>query len=345
LVSYEREGTNAYFGYTLDPGRELDGVTLNGRDDGQFVLGGRRTVNDAVTVFGENTYDMFGRRTALTSTYGVEYKANALLALSGSLEVGRVADPVDGDFDRTGLSFGAAYDDDAGLTAKARLELRRDRGLQGGVNRDADTLVFTGNFAYEIDEERRWIGTVDLADTDAETSSTLSGEFAKVTLGYAYRPVNDDRLNVLARYTYLYDMYGQRVDGTDQPGPRQRSHVFSVDATYDVNPRWTLGGKLGFRLGETSPDDVTPLAQNDAALVVINARYHLTFQWDLLVEGRYLTARQAGLDEVGVLATAYRQFGQNFMVGVGYNFGSFSDDLTDLTTDDQGIFLNVIAQF
>ncbi len=345
LMSYEREGTNAYFGYTLDPGRELDGVTLNGRDDGQFVLGGRRAVSDAVTVFGENTYDMFGRRTTLTSTYGVDYKANALLALSGSLEVGRVADPVDGDFDRTGLSFGAAYDDDAGLTAKARLELRRDRGLQSGVNRDADTLVFTGNFAYEIDEERRWIGTVDLADTDAETSSTLSGEFAKVTLGYAYRPVNDDRLNVLARYTYLYDMYGQRVDGTDEPGPRQRSHVFSVDATYDVGPRWTLGGKVGFRLGETSPDDATPLQRNDAALVVVNARYHLTFQWDLLVEGRYLTARQAGLDEVGVLATAYRQFGQNFMVGVGYNFGSFSDDLTDLTTDDQGVFLNVIAQF
>ncbi|MFM2389552.1 MAG: hypothetical protein RLZZ437_1107 [Pseudomonadota bacterium] len=345
LVSYEREGANAYFGYTLDPGRELDGVTLNGRDEGQFVLGGRRTVNDAVTVFGENTYDMFGRRTSLTSTYGVDYKVNALLALSASAELGRVTDSVDGDFDRTGLSFGAAYDDDAGLTAKARLELRRDRGVQSGSSRDADTLLFTGNFAYEVSPERRWIGTVDLADTDAETSSTLSGEYARVTLGYAYRPINDDRLNVLARYTYLYDMYGQRVDGTDDPGPRQRSHVFSVDATYDVNARWTLGGKLGFRLGETSPDDATPLQQNDAALAVLNARYHLTFQWDLLVEGRYLTARQAGLDEVGVLATAYRQFGENFSVGVGYNFGSFSDDLTDLTTDDEGIFLNVIAQF
>lgn len=345
LVSYEREGSNAYFGYSLDPGRELDGVTLNGRDEGQFVLGGRRSVNNAVTVFGENTYDVLGRRTSLTSTYGVEYKASALLALSGGVEVGRVTDEETGDFDRTGLSFGADYDDDAGLTAKARLELRRDRGVQGGTSRDADTALFTGSFAYQVDDARRWIGTVDLADTDAETSSTLSGEYARVTLGYAYRPVNDDRLNVLARYTYLYDMYGQRVDGTDTPGSRQRSHVFSVDATYDVNARWTLGGKLAFRLGETSPDDATPLQRNDAALAVVNARYHLTFQWDLLVEGRYLTARQAGFDEVGVLVTAYRQFGQNFMVGVGYNFGSFSDDLTDLTNDDQGIFLNIIAQF
>lgn len=345
LISYERDGTNAYFGYTLDPGRELDGVTLNGRDKGQFVLGGRRPVGDAVTVFGENTYDMLGRRTSLTSTYGVEYKASALLALSGGIEAGRVSDDVEGDFDRTGLSFGVAYDNDVGLTAKGRLELRRDRGVQSGTTRDADTILFTGDLSYEADPSRRWLATVDLARTTAETVSTLSGDYAKVTLGYAYRPINDDRLNVLARYTFLYDMYGQRVDGTDVAGPRQRSHVFSVDATYDANARWTLGGKLGFRLSESSPDDTIPLQQNDAVLLVANARYHLTYQWDVLIEGRYLTTRQAGFSDFGVLATAYRHVGDNLMVGVGYNFASFSDDLTDLTTDDQGIFLNVIAQF
>lgn len=345
LLRYEAGETNAYFGYTLDPGRELDGVTINGRDAGQFVLGGSRPISDAVTVFGENTYDMFGRRRALTSTYGVEYKASTLLAFTVGVDVGRVQDDVTGDFDRTGLSLGMVYDDDAGLTAKARLELRRDRGVTTGTVRDSDTVLFTGNLEYKVDDARRWIGSIDLADTNTDNATTLSGEYAKATLGYAYRPVDNDRLNLLARYTLLYDMYGQRVDGTDEPGPRQSSHVFSIDATYDVNPQWTLGGKLGVRLGKTSPDDTTPLQRNDAVLAVINARYHLTFKWDLLIEGRYLTARQAGFDEFGVQATAYRHFGDNLLGGVGYNFGSFSDDLTDLTTDDQGIFLNMIAQF
>lgn len=345
LVSYENEGSTAYFGYTLNPGRELDGVTLNGRDKGQFVLGGRRPVGDAVTVFGENTYDMFGRRTSLTSTYGVEYKATSFLALSGGIEVGRVQDPTEGDFDRQGLSFGASYANETGLSAKARLELRRDRGVQSGTDRDADTLLFTGNMTYEVDPARRWLATVDIAQTNTDTSTTLTGDYAKATLGYAYRPVNDDRWNILARYTYLSDMYGQKVDGTDKSGPRQKSHVFSIDATYEANARWTLGAKLGYRLGESAPDDVTPLQQNDAMLAVLNARYHLTSKWDVLVEGRYLSARQAGIDEFGVLGTVYRHVGDNFMVGVGYNFGQFSDDLTDLTTDDAGIFLNVIAQF
>jgi hypothetical protein len=32
-------------------------------------------------------------------------------------------------------------------------------------------------------------------------------------------------------------------------------------------------------------------------------------------------------------------------LGAGYNFGSFSDDLTDLTRDDRGLFLNITASF
>ena len=78
---------------------------------------------------------------------------------------------------------------------------------------------------------------------------------------------------------------------------------------------------------------------------MLNARYHLTHKWDLLLEGRYLEARQSGITEAGVLATAYRQFGPNVMLGLGYNFGNISDDLIDLTTDDEGIFLNLVTQF
>ena len=344
LINYENEGSTAYFGYTLDPARELNGVTLNGRDNGQFVLGGRRDISESTTIYGENTYDLFGRHRSLTSTYGVDYTANKALTLSGSLELGRVEDPVD-DFDRRALSLGMTYQNEAGLQAKARLELRQDRGTAAGSSRDADTILFGLDAAYTVNPSARWLLSFDAADTKTDGSSVLSGEYAKASIGYALRPVDDDRFNMLVKYTYLYDMYGQRIDGSDQPGPRQQSHVFSLDATYDVSQQWTLGGKLGFRLGTSSPDSVLPLVQNDAALVVLNARYHLTNQWDVLLEGRALQAPQAGVSEFGALATVYRQVGQNVMVGLGYNFGSFSDDLNDLTQDDQGLFLNLVAKF
>jgi hypothetical protein len=33
------------------------------------------------------------------------------------------------------------------------------------------------------------------------------------------------------------------------------------------------------------------------------------------------------------------------MIGGSYNFGEFSDDLTDLVADDQGAEINLIAKF
>jgi len=161
----------------------------------------------------------------------------------------------------------------------------------------------------------------------------------------AYRPAVDDRLNVLARYRYLKDEFGQRVDGLDEQGPRQRSHVASVDATYAVNHNWTLGGKLGFRLSETAQTAEADFEQNDAWLAVASARYHLVNEWDALVELRNFALVQAETNEVSVLAAGYKQINKNVSLGVGYNFGSFSDDLTDLVEDDQGAFINLVASF
>jgi hypothetical protein len=46
-----------------------------------------------------------------------------------------------------------------------------------------------------------------------------------------------------------------------------------------------------------------------------------------------------------VLAAVYRQLGDNFKIGVGYNFGHFSDDLSKIGVDEQGVFINAIGKF
>jgi hypothetical protein len=43
----------------------------------------------------------------------------------------------------------------------------------------------------------------------------------------------------------------------------------------------------------------------------------------------------------GVLATVSRYLGDHLKVGLGYNFTDFSADLTELSFDHQGVFLNV----
>ena len=46
----------------------------------------------------------------------------------------------------------------------------------------------------------------------------------------------------------------------------------------------------------------------------------------------------------GVLVALYRHLGKHIKLGAGYNFTDFSDDLTDLDYDHQGLFINLIGK-
>ena len=54
---------------------------------------------------------------------------------------------------------------------------------------------------------------------------------------------------------------------------------------------------------------------------------------------------EADSSDLGALIAIYLHIGDHMKFGVGYNLGRFSDDLSDLTYDDQGVFLNVIGKF
>lgn len=118
-----------------------------------------------------------------------------------------------------------------------------------------------------------------------------------------------------------------------------------MNAIYDIDEHWSLGGKLGYRSAETSPDETSEFAQNDAYLLAGSVTYHLVHEWDAMFEVRNFTTVQSETSETSVLAAGYRHFGNNLKLGIGYNFGSFSDDLTDLVQDDQGAFINLVAKF
>lgn len=345
LASYsEGAGGTRYAGYQLDQGRTLSGLDLDGKDRGQFVVGGRDQVAANVAIFGENTYDIFGNARSLTAAYGLTYIPTDALSTTVAFETGRIDDGDQNDFDRNAISVGLQYTTDR-VEAQGRLEYRTDDGLRAGQDLRSDTVLFTTDLAYRIDVDQRIVMSVDLAQSDTDESDILNGNYADVVLGYAYRPAVGDRLNVLARYRYLHDEFGQRVDGVDEKGPRQRSHVTSIDATYALNPHWTLGGKLGLRLSETAQTAASTYEQNDAWLAVASARYHLVNEWDALIELRSFNLVQAETKRTSALAAGYKQINQNVSLGIGYNFGEFSDDLTDLVEDDQGAFINIVASF
>ena len=169
-------------------------------------------------------------------------------------------------------------------------------------------------------------------------------------MGYAYRPVDNDRLNALFKYTYFYNVpSADQESGQDSGGDSgiiQRSHIGALDVMYDLTSRWTVGGKYAYRLGQVAMDREDPeFFDSRAHLYVLRADWHFIHRWDLLIEGRHLDLPDAQDSRSGVLLGLYCHFGNNIKMGVGYNFSDFSDDLTQLDYRHQGLFINLIGKY
>ena len=109
--------------------------------------------------------------------------------------------------------------------------------------------------------------------------------------------------------------------------------------------RWSLGGKYAYRLGQISQDRVNPeFFDSRASLYVLRADWHVIRKWDAVVEGRMLDLVDAQDSRSGMLTALYRHMGDHVKLGVGYNFTDFSDDLTDLSYDHQGAFINLVSK-
>jgi hypothetical protein len=156
--------------------------------------------------------------------------------------------------------------------------------------------------------------------------------------------VRHDRLNTLLKYTYFFN-----VPSTDQVTLQntaaefiQKSHVAAADVMYDLTPRWSVGGKYAYRLGRVSLDREDPeFFDNSAHLYVVRADWRFRDNWEFLMETRMLDMPDLSDRRSGALFSVSRAVGKHFKVGAGYNFTDFSDDLTDLSYDHQGMFLNL----
>ena len=354
LLSYEPVAADRYYiGYALDPDSWADKDFLSGgstEDLGGIIAGVKHGYSERLSVYAETKYDLWDIQPSLTQVYGVSYTPTPVWKLGGAVEAGTVwGDSADdgfqqGDFQRTAVSLTLAYSPDEKMSAAVKGEVRVDNSDDNSD--DLTAYYFAARFNHAINPDWRFVATADAVISDA-SESTRDGDYVEASIGYAYRPVADDRLNALVKYTYLYDLPGPdqvTFDGSAD-GPSQRSNIFSLDASYDVTEMLTLGGKYGVRIGEIqqrSGED--GWESSSAQIAIIRADLHVVRNWDVLVEGRSLWENTADSAQLGAVAAVYRQISDNFEVGVGYNFGRYSDDLADLTANDQGFFINAVGK-
>lgn len=339
------DASTAYMTYALDP--DATDVLARG-GQGVLVSGARTRFSDAVSVFGEERLRHGGGYGGLTHAFGLDFVPVKDWKTGLAFETGTLTDVNAGDTKRTAASVSLGYTTDP-MTYAGKLEYRKDQTSTASADTDRNTWLFNNAFGMKTSKDWRYIGKLNGSWSDSSSGDFYDGNYLESITAFAYRPVDNDRLNALFKYEYLYDMpsAGQLTSSGVTPDFAQLSEVLSADADYDVLPWLTLGGKYALRKSmlRDSRDTSAAWFDSNAQLMIGRLDLHLNKSWDVVGEGRLLQNLTAEDRKSGALVAIYRHINENIMIGGGYNFTDFSDNITDLSYKSRGAFFNVVGKF
>ena len=325
-----RENSTSYLNYVTEDGPlARSGVTL----------GQRTNITDRLRVYSEHRFDRSARANVEGDSYGIAYDFSEKWTLEADLLQSDDESDV-ATTNREAISFGSRYRTD-GMTMVNRLELRQEES-EGAVDREQ--WVLTNRLNMKLSTDWRMLVKADFAETDNRYSTSLESRYGEFDLGFAYRPVDNNRFNGLAMISYLYDL-----DPSTQTGGLymdEKGLVVSLEGMYQLSHRFKLGAKYAEKQSEIRMDrSAGDFVEANTRLGIIRGRVHLVNRIDGLIEYRQLEVKEFNDKKQGWLLGLDLQLSDNMSIGVGYNFTDFNDRLTQLSYESKGWFLNASAYF
>jgi uncharacterized repeat protein (TIGR01451 family) len=324
------EGQELYGSYTVDPDR-TDG------ERNLLTLGQRRAFGNRLAMFTESQFGKEDRYASAGHVFGMEFDGIKEWRISGTMQFSENTSD-DLQFERRALSVGAQRSI-ASSKFSSRLEYREDTG----TNVRSRQYVTSNSLTHKFGDDHRLLGQLNLSWTDDIRNGGRDTRFTEFNIGHAYRPVLSDKLNVLTKYTFLYDLL---TESQNQSRPDEHSHLLAVDAIYSPGNRWELGGKLAVKSGKRRASrDAGKWQRFGLRLATARVRFHATRKWDGLAEYRWLTDTHGDNSRNGALVGLYRHLGDNFKLGIGFNFTDFNDDLRLNDYNNSGWFVDVVGKY
>ena len=317
--STDRTGTDPLFDTGLQSG---------------WTLGQRWRLSNQVNVYNESQYlkDRRQDSAGIVHTFGMDFYPAQGWNLGFTIMDGELDSTV-GRVDRRAYSVSGGRTD-AVAQWNSKLEYRRDSGAE-----QREQWVTTNRLLYKLNEDWRFALRANYADTEDRIDRLADAKLVETNMGFAWRPHDNTRWAGFGKFTYLYDVASLGQEGGNLYD--QRSQILSLEGIRQLGARWEVAGKLASRWGDyrTGRGEGAWL-DSRADFAALQLRYRLFAQWEGLAEHRWLKVREGGVRK-GWLVGVDRRVGENFKVGVGYNFTEFSDDMTELKYDQKGFFLNM----
>lgn len=326
-----------YMGYTVATDVTSNDPLFRTQSPSGLTLGQRWRVSSQINLYNESQFLKERGQSGIAHTFGMDFYPRDGWNYGFTVQKGEL-DATTGVVDRRAISLSAGHSS-ADTEWSSKLEYRDDSGSV-----DRRQWVSSNRLLHKFNDDWRLAVRMNYGDTQDSSSPLADAKFVEGNIGVSYRPAANDRLNLLGKVTYLYDLSSLGQDTLADFD--QRSLIFSLEGIYRISPRWELGGKLAHREGEArATRNIGPWFSSTADFAAVQTRYDLARKWDGLLEYRWLRVSENDSGREGWLVGVDRHLGENFRVGVGYNFTSFSDNLTLLDYRYKGFFLNFTGTY
>ena len=240
------------------------------------------------------------------------------------------------------------YDNTAHALWKLGSKLEWRRVLDNGrtaANEKSDSVLSTVQVARKL--SRDWTALARNYLLFNRQGQGLNGDSAynalqnRLQFGGAYRPVDNNKLDVLAKVEYKYSK-----NANQQVGLTEQVHIGSVHAVYHPSRPYWLSGRIAAKQSNETGLSAFGKTSYSAGLLAGRVVYDITENVDIGVMAAVLVgnpgrARQHALGlEVGYLVQ------QNLWLSAGYNWRGFNDrDLSAGDYTNSGVYIRLRFKF
>lgn len=183
------------------------------------------------------------------------------------------------------------------------------------------------------------IAKYEYGDTQNNATGGLTFLKSKAIFGLAYRPVDNDRLNILTKYELE-----KLKDVTETSSTDTDTATASIEAIYELTPKLQLFGKYALRKKEEN--STPPLITSTIDLSIAGATYKLTKRLDLSGEYRVMHLRQAEETRTGFAVELGYYLTQQLKPILGYAWTAYND--LRFSENDywvKGLYLRLMYKF
>jgi hypothetical protein len=228
------------------------------------------------------------------------------------------------------LSLGAEYTANPLWKGSSRIQWRGDK--------DNTNWLFTGSAARKLDRDWTLIAReyLNLIDPKNGTAGTRQNRFQ---VGFAYRPVDNNKFDALGLYEQKTDKSADR-DSTST----SNTNAISLRANYHPSRPWWLTGRVAHkRVNELLTGNVND--SYSASLIGGRITYDITNRWSLGGITTVLAGKSGGRQYAYGIEVGYTVM-DNLIVGLGYNWRGFNGgDINGSDYTNRGWVLNIRYKF